>query len=120
MDPRHTTPDAYGKEDNAGVSIKGLIPGFVPMPGISLLHSCCIPWQDTDYSANNIILEAVFSPSDQTTHFFPCVRSSRVTMFLVRYGKMLQSSASVNSVPSAAVSTDFDVPASVTMDLTST
>ena len=43
MHPRHTTPDAYGKEDNAGVPIKGLIPGFVPMPGISpspfLLHS---------------------------------------------------------------------------------
>ena len=43
MHPRHTTPDAYGKEDNAGAPIKGLIPGFVPMPGISpspfLLHS---------------------------------------------------------------------------------
>ncbi len=35
MYPRHTTPDAGSKEDNAGAPIKGLIPGFVPMPGIS-------------------------------------------------------------------------------------
>ena len=37
-----------------------------------------------DYSSNTMILVAVFSSSDHTTAFLPCVRSSNVTIFLVR------------------------------------